>query len=142
MKKKVLFVCERNSARSQMAEAWLKHLAGDRFVVHSAGLEPGTLNPHAIAVMAEAGIDIAGNQTDSVFAFYKQGRLYDYVITVCSPEKANRCPVFPGITTRLHWDFPDPAGFTGTEEEILARTRNVRDTIRAKVAAFISNNRQ
>jgi len=61
---------------------------------------------------------------------------------VCSPEKANRCPVFPGITTRLHWDFPDPAGFTGTEEEILARTRNVRDTIRAKVAAFISNNRQ
>ena len=93
MEKKVLFVCAHNSARSQMAEALLKHMAGDRFEVESAGLEPGKLNPLAIGVMQEIGIDISQNKTKSAFDFYKQGKRYDYVITVCDESKAQKCPV-------------------------------------------------
>ena len=102
MKQKVLFVCIHNSARSQMAEAWLNHLYGDRFDATSAGLEPGVLNPYAVRVMAEAGIDIAGASTKSVFEVYKAGQLFHYVVTVCDREAAERCPIFPGVTERLH----------------------------------------
>lgn len=133
---KILFVCVHNSARSQMAEAFVNHLFGDRFIAESAGLEPGVLNPIAVEVMREVGIDISGNRTKSVFDFYTQGKLYNYVITVCDESRAEQCPLFPGITKRLHWSFEDPASFTGDHEERLIKTRQVRDNIRRKVEEF------
>jgi arsenate reductase len=132
MKKRVLFICIHNSARSQMAEAFLKQLCGDEFEADSAGLEPGKLNPLVVEVMREAGLDISKNKTKAVWDFVKSGDLFAYVITVCDEASAERCPVFPGVTTRLHWGFPDPSGFQGTPEEKLARTRKVRDAIKAK----------
>jgi ACR3 family arsenite transporter len=133
MKKKVLFVCIHNSARSQMAGAFLNRICGDEFEAHSAGLEPGKLNPIAVAVMREASIDISGNQTKAVSDFVELGKTFAWVITVCDETSAERCPIFPGATTRLHWSFPDPARFQGTHEEKLARTREVRDMIEQKV---------
>ena len=97
MKEKVLFICVHNTARSQMAEEYLRKLASDRFEVESAGLEPGTINPLVVEVLKEEGIDITGKKTNSVFEFYKEGRRYHYVITVCSKEASERCPIFPGI---------------------------------------------
>ncbi|HAR95513.1 MAG TPA: arsenate reductase ArsC [Deltaproteobacteria bacterium] len=135
-KTKVLFGCLHNSARSQMAEAFLNHLAGDRFEAESAGLEPGPLNPLAIEVMDEVGIDISMNQAKSVFALYKADRLYRYVVSVCD-EAAQRCPIFPGFATNLHWSFEDPASFTGSHEERLDKTRRVRDEIKKKIEKFI-----
>ena len=114
---KVLFVCVHNSARSQMAEAFLNHLAGDRFEATSAGMEAGRLNPLAVKVMSEAGLDIAQNQTKDVFDFFKSGRLFNYVVTVCDAANSERCPIFPGVTQTLHWSFEDPGALTGTEEE-------------------------
>jgi arsenate reductase len=138
-KTKVLFACVHNSARSQMAEAFLNTLAGDRFSASSAGLEPGKLNPLAVEVMREAGIDISRNSTKSVFEIYKSGALFKYVIAVCDAEAAQRCPTFPGIARTLLWSFPDPASFTGAWEEKLARTREVRDAIKAGVEKFIED---
>ena len=132
-KTRVLFVCIHNSARSQMAEAWLNTLYGDRFEAMSAGLEPGTLNPYAVRAMQEAGVDIAGAATKSVFDLYKAGKIYSYVITVCDPEAAERCPIFPGVTKRLHWGFPDPSQAQGSDAEKLAQTRAVRDAIRRQI---------
>ena len=106
--KNVLFVCIHNSARSQMAEAFLKQTCGDEFVAHSAGLEPGKLNPIVVEAMHEIGIDISGNKTKAVFDMYKSGKPFAYVITVCDEASAERCPIFPGITQRLHWGFPIP----------------------------------
>lgn len=136
-KKKVLFICVHNSARSQMAEAFLKKHGGSRFHVESAGLEPGTLNPLVVEVMKEINIDISASRTNSVFDFYKQGRLYDYVVTVCDESNAEQCPVFPGITQRLHWGFQDPSSFTGTHEEKLQKTRMVRDQIENKILQWL-----
>ena len=138
-KKKVLFVCVHNSARSQMAEVFLRQIAGDRFEVESAGLEPGKLNPLAIGVMQEIGIDISQNKTKSVFDFYKQGKRYDYVITVCDESQAQRCPVFPGTaaTRRIHWSFDDPASFQGSWEEKLEKTRQVRDKIKQQIEQWL-----
>jgi len=133
MKKKVLFVCIHNSARSQMAEAFLNQICGNEFEAHSAGLEPGKLNPIVVVAMQEVGIDISGNQTKAVFDFIKSGTLFAYVITVCDEASAERCPIFPGVTTRLHWGFPDPSAIQGTPEEKLARTRQIRDTIKSKI---------
>ncbi len=130
---KVLFICIHNSARSQMAEAWLNHLCGDLFTAESAGLEPGTLNPLVVEVMREAGIDIAHKQTQGVFDVFKSGRLFNYVITVCDEASAERCPIFPGITKRLHWSFPDPSVLTGTKEEKLAQIRPIRDMIKKQI---------
>jgi arsenate reductase len=138
-KARVLFVCVHNSARSQMAEAFLNTLAGDRFLAVSAGLEPGTLNPLAVEVMKEAGIDISKNATKSVFDLYAAGALFAFVIAVCDAEAAQRCPIFPGITKTIVWSFPDPAAFTGTWQEKLARTREVRDAIKAKIEEFIED---
>jgi len=134
----VLFVCVHNSARSQMAEAFLKHLAGDHFEVRSAGLEPGALNPLAVEVMQEVGINISGNQTKDVFSLFKRGELFSHVITVCDGVNAERCPIFPGITQRLHWSFEDPAALEGTREEKLAATRIIRDEIKAQIERFIA----
>ena len=133
MKKNVLFICIHNSARSQMAEAFLKQICSDAFEAHSAGLEPGKLNPIVVEAMKEAGIDISGNQTKSVFDMFKSGRMFAYVITVCDEASAERCPIFPGVTKRLHWSFPDPSGLSGTHEEKLVKVREVRDTIKARV---------
>jgi len=135
-KVRVLFVCIHNSARSQIAEAFLNRMAGDRFDAESAGLEPAELNPLAVEVMGEIGIDISKNHTDSVFDFYKQDRLYKYVVAVCD-EAAEQCPVFPTFAKRLHWSFENPASFTGSHEEQLAKTRQVREQIRRKVEEFI-----
>ena len=136
---KVLFVCIHNSARSQMAEAFLKQIAGDRFEVQSAGFEAGTLNPLAVEVMREVGIDISANQTKSVFDFFKRGALFDYVVTVCDAATAEKCPIFPGVTKRLHWSFDDPAAVEGAHEEKLVVVRKIRDEIKASVEVFIEH---
>jgi arsenate reductase len=136
---KVLFVCIHNSARSQMAEAFLNHLAGDRFEAQSAGLEPGLLNPLAVEVMREVDLDISTKQTKGVLDFYKRGGIFHYVITVCDAANAESCPIFPGVTKRLHWSFPDPAALPGNWEEKLEATRSIRDDIRKSVLTFISN---
>lgn len=138
-KKRVLFICVHNSARSQIAEALLKHIAGGSFEVESAGLEPGKLNPLAIEVMKEIGIDISQNKTKSVFDFYKQGKRYDYVITVYDESQAQKCPVFPGTTAtrRIHWSFDDPASFQGSWEERLEQTRQIRDKIKQQIEQWL-----
>jgi arsenate reductase len=135
-KEKVLFVCIHNSARSQMAEAWMNHLRGDRFEAESAGLEPGMLNPLAVAVMKEAGIDISGKATRSVFDVLKAGTLFSWVITVCDESAAEACPVFPGLAKHLHMGFMDPSKLEGTEEERLRQIRVIRDSIRKAVEDF------
>lgn len=138
MKRSVLFVCIHNSARSQMAEAFLNARCGDDFVAESAGLEPGQLNPLAVAAMREAGIDIESNETKSAFDLFKRGKQYSYVVTVCDETSAERCPVFPGGARRLHWSFPDPAATEGTWDERLAQTRRIRDEIQARIDAWCS----
>jgi arsenate reductase (thioredoxin) len=135
----VLFVCVHNSARSQMAEAFLNHLAADRFEAESSGLTPGQINPVVVAVMQELGFDISNNATNSVFEFLKQGRKYDFVITVCDQSASERCPMFPGRAERLHWSFDDPSAFTGTEKEIKNKTRKVRDQIKTAIEEFIAS---
>jgi len=134
---KVLFVCVHNSARSQMAEAFMNKFAGDRFHAESAGLEPGILNPLVVKVMQEIGIDISRNETNDVFDFYKQGRMYSYVITVCDESNGERCPLFPGITQKIAWSFDDPSALTGSEEEKLNVIRTIRDKIKIKIQEFI-----
>jgi arsenate reductase len=136
MKKLVLFVCIHNSARSQMAEALLSRFCGDKYEAHSAGLEPGKLNPIVVEAMQEIGIDISKNHTKAVFDYLKPGISFAYVITVCDEASAERCPNFPGTATRLHWSFPDPSSFQGTHEERLGKTREVRDTIQRKIEAW------
>jgi len=136
---KVLFLCVHNSARSQIAEAYLKKLGGSGFEVESAGLEPGNLNPLAIAVMQEDGIDISNNPTKDVFKMYTDGKLFQYVVTVCDAHNSERCPVFPGITTRIGWEFEDPSSFIGTQDEKLEKTRKVRDQIKTSVQQFIQD---
>src|SRR5205823_10804104 len=105
MKKRVLFICVRNSARSQMAEAWLNHTCGEYFEAQSAGLEPGTLNPLALYVKQETAYDISNKKTQAVFDVFKSGQLFAYVVTVCDETSAEKCPIFPGPATRLHWTF-------------------------------------
>lgn len=133
MKKKVLFICVHNSARSQMAAAWLNEICGDDFEAESAGLEPGELNPLAVQVMSEVGIDISNNKTQAVFDVFKSGQFFAYVITVCDETSAEKCPIFPGVTNRVHWSFPDPAALVGTQQERLQGTRKIRDDIRARI---------
>ena len=134
---KVLFVCVHNSARSQMAEAFLNEMGGNRFQAESAGFEPEPLNPLAVEVMREIGIDISQKKAQSVFDLFKKGRNYHYVITVCDEASAQKCPIFPGAIQRLLWSFRDPAQLTGTWAEQLAHTRVIRDEIRAKIQKFI-----
>lgn len=131
--KKVLFVCIHNSARSQMAEAFLNDIGSDHFAAESAGIEPGKLNPIVVEAMREAGLDISGKGTKAVAEMIERGPFFDYVITVCDEASAERCPTFPGPHQRLHWPFPDPSSFTGTPEEKLAGTRRVRDEIRQRI---------
>ncbi len=137
MKKNVLFICIHNSARSQMAEAYLKHFASDKFDVWSAGLEPGKLNPIVVKAIAFDGIDISGNSTNSVDEFIDGHIKFDFVITVCDETAAEACPFFPGQGKRLHWGFQDPSGLAGTEEEKLSRTIQIRDQIKERIRQFV-----
>jgi arsenate reductase len=133
-KLKVLFICSQNAGRSQMAEAFLRRFAGDSFEVESAGREPAAqVHPLVQLVMAEEGIDLSTKKPQSVFDLFRQGRLFDYVIAVCDTATAESCPIFPGLTKRWHWPFPDPAAVTGSPEEQLAKVRAIRDMIREKV---------
>lgn len=138
--KKVLFVCVHNSARSQMAEALLNQMCGDEFEAQSAGLSPGKLNPLAVEGMQEMGIDISKKETRSVFDVWKSGQMFAYVITVCDETSAEQCPIFPGVTTMLHWSFPDPSTFEGTWEERFERTRRVRDMIKIMIQEWCRSN--
>ncbi|MBL0066078.1 MAG: arsenate reductase ArsC [Bacteroidetes bacterium] len=138
-KSRVLFVCIHNSARSQMAEAYLRKFAGDRYEVESAGLEARQLNPVAIQMMEEEGIDMSAHYAKTTAEMLKQGKTYNFVITVCDPKAAESCPIFPGVTKRLHWSFPDPSAFKGTPEDKLNFTREIREQIREAVSNFISN---
>jgi arsenate reductase len=135
MKKRVLILCTGNSARSQMAEGLLRHDAGDRFEVESAGTRPGHVRPEAIAVMKELGIDISGHRSKHVQEFERES--FDYVLTVCDNSRES-CPVFPGHVNRFHKGFEDPAALKGTEEERLSLFRRVRDEIRDYLKVFLT----
>ncbi len=127
---RVLFLCTHNSARSQMAEGFLRHLAGDQFEVYSAGTEATNIRPLAVRVMAEIGVDVSGQESKTLERYL--GEPFEYVVTVC--DAANEaCPVFPGAKNRMHWSFEDPAQATGTEEERLEVFRKVRDEIREHI---------
>jgi arsenate reductase len=136
VKSNVLFICIHNSARSQMAEAWLNQICGDFFAAESAGLEPGTLNPLVVEAMREVGIDISKKETRAVFDVFKSGKLFAYVITVCDETSAERCPIFPGVAKRLHWSFPDPSTLVGSRENKLVEVRKIRDEIRRKIESW------
>ena len=116
-----------------MAEAFLNQICGEEFAAESAGIEPGQLNPIVVEAMREVGLDISNNKTKSVTDFLKSGALFAYVITVCDETSAERCPIFAGVGARLHWGFPDPSSFQGAREEKLARTREVRDAMKARI---------
>jgi arsenate reductase (thioredoxin) len=134
---KVLFLCVHNSARSQMAEAYLKKLGGDGFEVESAGIEAGIINPLAVEVMQMEGIDISNNQTNDVFDYYRQGKIFEHIITVCDSKTAEICPIFPGVVKIVNWPFDDPSKFTGTHKEKIQQTIYVRDQIKKSVQDFI-----
>src|SRR5438094_2396789 len=133
MKQRVLFICVHNSARSQIAEAFLDKICGDQFEAHSAGLEPGKLNPLAVEAMREIGIDISQKRTQSVFDVFKSGELFSYVISVCDETSAERCPIFPGVAKRLHWSFADPAALTARRQERLVGPRKIGQQLRGRV---------
>lgn len=134
---KVLFICVHNSARSQMAEEYVKKLGGDEFMVESAGFEPGVINPLVVEAMAEEGVDLSQKQTQSVFELFKKGRIFDYVITVCDESEGGKCPIFPGMTHRLHLPFPDPSQLEGSHEEKLQQVRAIRDQIKGMAREFV-----
>lgn len=133
IRERVMFVCVHNSARSQMAEAFLNHFCPDFFQAESAGLKPGKLNPLVVEVMQEVGMNIRHKKPRSAFDVYMTGRLFFTVITVCDQASAEQCPDFPGVSRRLRWSFPDPSTFQGTRQERLEQTRQVRDLIAAKI---------
>lgn len=137
MKKRVLFLCTHNSARSQMAEGLLRNMAGDRFEVFSAGTEQTRVRPLAIEAMREIGIDITSHRSKTLDEF--AGQTFDSVITVC--DRANEsCPIFPGTTERIHWSFEDPTAAAGTEEQKLHAFRTVRDAIQQRLRMFVNKN--
>lgn len=134
---KVLFICIHNSARSQMAEAFLNELGEGKFKAESAGLEAGRLNPFVVKVMAEIGYDLSQNHCKSVFTFHEEKRHYDYVIKVCDQANGERCPIFYGADQSLNWNLEDPSSFVGSDEARLEFTRRVRDQVKEKVVGFI-----
>ncbi len=136
MKQKILFICVHNSARSQMAEAFVNQMCGDRFEAQSAGIEPGNLNPIVVEALWEVGIDISGNQTQRVGDILRSGERFTHVVTVCSEAEAEGCPYFPGVAQRLHWPFRDPSKLSGSHDEKLAAIRVIRDEILRKVETF------
>ena len=137
-KKRVLFLCTGNSCRSQMAEGFLRHMAGDRFEVFSAGVKPTQVNPLAIKVMAEVDVDISKHRSKSAMEFI--GQQFDYMITVCDNAKQT-CPIFPGGYEKIHWDLKDPAEAQGSETERMVVFREIRNEIRQKIEEWIKNRR-
>lgn len=135
---KVLFVCVHNSARSQMAEAFLNKLGNGKFKAESAGLEVAPLNSIVVEAMKEIGYDISNNTADSVFDLFKKGRLYNIVIKVCDQMNGQKCPIFPKVLKTLDWNLQDPSEFEGTYDEKLEKVRALRDLIQLKVGEFIS----
>ncbi len=138
-KKSVMFICIHNSGRSQMGEGFLRHIAGERFEVASAGIEAGTLNPLVVKAMEEVGVSLEGHYAKRARDFVDRGEHFDYVITVCDESNAERCPMFPGKHVRLHWGLPDPSAIQGTDEEKLAGIRPIRDAILEKVREFVES---
>jgi len=136
---KVLFVCVHNSARSQIAEAFLNRLGKDLFIAESAGIEAGKLNPYVVRAMMEIDYDISHHPTNSVFDYFKQGRTYNSVIKVCDQASGQRCPIFPRTLYEQNWSLTDPSTFTGTDEEIMSQVRVVRDEVQLKVERFIES---
>ncbi len=136
-KKRVLFVCVKNSARSQMAEGFVNNLGGDILDGESAGFEPEGLSQLAVNVMQEIGIDISHHTSDSVFEFYKTGKKYHYIITLCDEGISQKCPIFPGVLKRIHWSYEDPALMNCSEDEKMDRVRKIRDSIKTKVEELI-----
>jgi thioredoxin type arsenate reductase len=134
--KRILFVCIHNSARSQMAEAFVNQMCKGSYEAHSAGLEPGVLNPLVVEAMQEVGIDIAGAKTKSVAEMLAEGPTFTRVVTVCDEASAERCPTFPGGAQRDHWGFPDPSALAGTHEERMVAVRRIRDDIRHRVSQW------
>jgi arsenate reductase (thioredoxin) len=139
MPERVLILCTGNTARSQMAEGLLRALAGDRLAVFSAGTRPSVVNPLAIEVMGERGIDISGHRSKHLDEFRAQP--FDYVITVCD-SAAETCPVFPGRAQRIHWSFPDPAAVEGSDAARRAAFREVREAIEARLRAWLAERRE
>jgi arsenate reductase len=135
-KQRVLFLCTGNSARSQMAEAFLRRAAGDIFEVHRAGLEPKGVHQLTVKVMAEAGIDIS-DQTSKGIETYLAKTLFQYLITVCDDADQNCPTIWPGLSSRLHWSFEDPAKFEGNEEQKLGKFREVRDLIEERIRHWV-----
>ena len=136
-KQRVLFLCTGNSARSQIAEAFLRKYGGERYEAHSAGLEPKGLNPFTVKVMHEIGIDVSG-QTSKGVDTYLGKTLFQYLVTVCDDADKNCPTVWPGVSNRMHWSFQDPAATVGTEEEKLAKFREVRDLIEVKIKGWLA----
>ena len=134
-KSRVMFLCTGNSARSQMAEGFLRHMGGDRFEVVSAGTEPGEVNALGIDVMREVGVDISGHHSKPVTSFL--GESFKYLITVCDRAR-EKCPIFPGAVKRLHWPLGDPAAAQGSKADRLAAFRRIRDEIGERVRRFIA----
>jgi arsenate reductase (thioredoxin) len=137
IKQNVLFLCTGNSARSQMAEAFLGRYGGEYFEAFSAGLEPREINPYTILVMEELGFDLTSYHSKGVEAFLGK-RLFQYLITVCDKAEKNCPTMWPGVNQRLHWSFEDPAAFVGTEEEIIQKFREIRDQMGQKVRAWVA----
>lgn len=133
-KKRVLVLCTGNSCRSQMAEGWVRHELGDKVDVFSAGTRPSRVHPMAVAVMAEAGVDLSSHRSKSLSEFW--GQPFDLVVTVCDSAK-EACPSFPGARKQIHESFPDPAGLTGDQEEVRAKFREVRDLIRERLVPLV-----
>ncbi|MCW5552201.1 MAG: arsenate reductase ArsC [Verrucomicrobiae bacterium] len=138
--KRVLFICTHNSARSQIAEAWMKHLGGAAFEVESAGLQPGTLKPLVIEAMREVGIDLSSKSTQTIADVLKSERPFDYVVTFYDQKKAGQCPTFLGEIARRHWDIPERLKAPVPQEEQLAHVRSVRELIKQRVEAWLAEN--
>jgi len=139
-KPRVLFLCTGNSARSQMAEAFLRKYGGDQFEVHSAGLDPTVINPFTVKVLEEIGIDTSSQYAKSLNTYLGKVH-FSYLITVCSNAE-ERCPIFPGMGTRIHWPFEDPAAFQGTDEEKTEKFREIRNQIEEKIKGWIAELKQ
>lgn len=137
---KILFVCIHNSARSQMAEAFMNYFGAGKITAESAGLEKGKLNLFVVEVMHDINIDIYKNDTNTVEEFISAGKKFDYLITVCDETNGERCPIYPGLVKdRIHWTFEDPSSFQGADKEKLEFARKVRDQIMVKVEEFVED---
>ena len=134
---KVLFICVHNSGRSQMAEEYLKRIGGERFEVRSAGFEPTEINPLVAKILEEDGFDLSDKETHDAWDFYRGGEHFNFVITVCDRSHEEKCPIFPRPFVQSNWPFPDPDGFTGSDEEKMEQVRNLRDSIRKRVKQFV-----